>query len=82
MGIWFNDTFRVFVEVCDIVAFIRANSLRADEVAHRLFLTVDFTEGPIYVLLPIDFITVNLREGEHERERINPLNRWETSHIL
>lgn len=64
----FDDTFRVFVKVCDINAFIRANSLCADEVAHCLFLTVDLSEGPIYVLLPVDFITVNL--GEQETEQV------------
>lgn len=60
----FDETFRVFVKVCDIDAFIGANSLGADEVAHSLFLTVDLTKGPIDILLPVDFITVNLWEQE------------------
>lgn len=61
MCLLFDDTFRVFVKVCDIVAFVRADSLRADVVAHRLFLAVDLTEGPIYVPLPVYFITVHLK---------------------
>ena len=65
----FRLTFRVFVQVCDIVAFIGTNSLRADEVAHGLLLTVDLTESPIYVPLPVDFVTVDLVEREQERER-------------
>lgn len=57
------DTFRVFVKVCDINAFIRANSLCADVVAHSLFLTVDLREGPVHVPLPVNFIAVNLQWG-------------------
>lgn len=73
MCILFGDTFRVFVKVCDIIAFISANSLCADEVAHGLFLTEDLTEGPIYVSLPVDLITVYLkvrRKMEQEREGV------------
>lgn len=57
----FGDTFRIFVKVCDVTAYIRANSLGADVMAHSLFLTVDLTEGPICISLPVDFITVYLK---------------------
>lgn len=57
------DTFRVFVKVCDINAFIRTNGLRADVVAHSLFLAVDLCEGPVRVPLPVNFIAVNLWGG-------------------
>lgn len=67
------DTFRVLVKVCDINAFIRANGLCADVVAHSLFLAVDLREGPVHVPLPVNFIAVNLPEGRvgvgGERER-------------
>lgn len=66
----------MFVKVCDVTALIRANSLGADFVAHCLFLTVDLTEGPICILLPVNFITVYLTiytEGEKESERLD----WE-----
>lgn len=64
------DTFRVFVKVCDVKAFIRANSLGADLVAHCLFLTEDLTEGPICIPLPVDFITVYLMQRAAERESV------------
>lgn len=54
-------TFRVFVQVSDVTAFLRTNSLGADLVAHLLLLTVDLAEGSIDVPLPVDFITVYLR---------------------
>ena len=69
MCILCDDTFRVFVKVCDIIAFIRADSFGADEVAHALFLTVDLTEGSIYVPLPVDFIAVNLRGRKRRQGR-------------
>lgn len=74
-----DDTFRVFVKVCDINAFIRANSLCADEVAHCLFLTVDLSEGPICVLLPVDFITINL--GEQETEQVLKLSSEQMGNV-
>lgn len=57
----FDATFRMFVKVGDITAFIRANCFGADGDAHNLFLTVYLSEGPICILLPVDFITVHLR---------------------
>lgn len=66
----------MLVKVGDVIAFIRANSLGADEVAHSVFLTVDLTEGPIGIPLPVNFITVNLQKQEREgSEKINQINR-------
>lgn len=72
----FDDTFRVFVEVCDIVPLIRANSFGADEVAYSLFFTVDLRESPIEVSLPVDFVTVHL---QIHRGEVGVQNRWNTS---
>lgn len=54
----------MFVQMRDVAALVRTHSLGADVVAHRLFLAVDLTEGSICVLLPVNFIAVDLKEQE------------------
>lgn len=57
-----SDTFGMFVKVRNIIAFFRANRLCADAVAHCFFLAVDLSKGPVCLLLPVNFVTVNLGE--------------------
>lgn len=54
----------MFVQVRDVAALFTTHSLRADVVAHRLFLAVDLIEGSIRVLLPVNFIAVDLKAQE------------------
>lgn len=54
----------MLVQMRDVAALVRTHSLRADVVAHRLFLAVDLIEGSSRVLLPVNFITVDLKEQE------------------
>lgn len=54
----------MFVQMRDVVALVRTNSLGADAVAHRLFLTVDLIKGSVRVLLPVNLIAVDLKEQE------------------
>lgn len=63
----------MFVQVGDVAALVRTHSLGADGVAHRLFLAVDLTEGSIRVLLPVDFIAVDLKEQEQVCEGMRPV---------
>lgn len=62
-------TFRVFVKVGDVGALVWADGLRADQVAHSLFLAVDLFERPICVPLPVNLIAVNLWE-QAETEKL------------
>lgn len=48
----------------DVAALVRSDSLCADGVAHGLFLAVDLIEGSVCVLLPVNFITIDLVEPE------------------
>lgn len=52
----------MFVEMRDVTALVRSDSLCADGVTHRLFLAVDLTEGSVCVPLPVNFITIDLVE--------------------
>lgn len=52
----------MFVQMRDVVALVRTHSLRADVVAHRLCLAVDLVKGSVRVLLPVNFIAVDLKE--------------------
>lgn len=59
----------MFVQAGNVSALVWADGLRADQVAHGLFLAVDLRERPICVLLPVNLITVNLQEQE-ETEKL------------
>lgn len=59
----------MFVKVGDVGALVWADGLRADQVAHGLFLAVDLRECPICVPLPVNLIAVNLQEQE-ETEKL------------
>lgn len=54
--------------MCDVIAFVTADSFGAHEVAHCLLLAVDLTEGPVHIPLPVDFITVDLELRKQDRE--------------
>lgn len=60
----FFFTFWVFVEVCDVLTFIRANCFSADAVTYCFLLNMDGSEGAISSPLPVDFITVHLEQKE------------------
>lgn len=64
LGVGFEGTFGVFVQMRDVAALVRAHGFGADAVAHRLLLAVDGMEGSVRVLLPVNFITVDLKEQE------------------
>lgn len=48
----------------DVTALLRSDGLCADAVTHCLFLAVDLIEGPVRILLPVNFITIDLAEQE------------------
>lgn len=50
----------MFVQVCDIFPLIRTNCFSADAVANCFLLTEDLVECAVWVLLPVDFITIYL----------------------
>lgn len=54
----------MFVEVCDIKAFVWANSFGADAVTNCIFFNVDNTKSPIISLLPVDSIIVHLKHNQ------------------
>lgn len=54
-------TFRVFVQVCDVLALVRANSLGANAASHDVLLYVNLRESAIRVPLPVDLIAVHLK---------------------
>lgn len=55
------STFWGFVQECDVFPIIRTHCFGADAVAHGSLLTVDLTESTVQVLLPVNFITVDLK---------------------
>lgn len=64
LGVGFEGTFVVFVQMRDVAALVGAHGLGADVVAHRLLLAVDGPEGSVRVLLPVNFIAVDLKKQE------------------
>lgn len=69
LGVGFEGTFGVFVQMRDVAALVGAHRLGADAVAHRLLLAVDGMEGSVRFLLPVNFIAVNLKEQEAQSEK-------------
>lgn len=56
-------TFRVFVQVCDVLAQVTAYSLSANAASHSFLLYVNLRESAIQVPLPVDLIAVHLENN-------------------
>ncbi len=54
----------MFVEVCDVLTFIRANCFSADAATYCFLLNLDGSKGAIGSSLPVHFITVHLEQKE------------------